>query len=81
MVLFLCQERLVKVNYAAGNVIESPRLELLQWLLAKVPAELEGVWFRVSRGDWYLNEWNQRHKLRQTYQDDRFSDWIWEGQT
>ncbi|KAE8969362.1 hypothetical protein PF005_g27829 [Phytophthora fragariae] len=81
VVLFLREKRLLKVNYAAGNVIESPRLELVQWLMENAPAELEGVWFRVSRGDWYMNEWVQRHSLTRTYQDDRYNDWTWQGQT
>lgn len=55
-------------------MIESPRLELEQWLLQNAPAELEGVWFRVSRGDWYMNEWMQRHNMSRTHQDDRYND-------
>ncbi|EGZ25184.1 hypothetical protein PHYSODRAFT_326245 [Phytophthora sojae] len=68
------EKRSLKANYAAGNVIESPRLELEQWLLQNAPAELEGVWFRVSRGDWYMNEWMQRHNMSRTHQDDRYND-------
>ncbi|POM57886.1 Hypothetical protein PHPALM_37543, partial [Phytophthora palmivora] len=76
VVLFLRDKRLIKVRCAPVNFIECPPFELLQWLLENEPAACEGVRFRLPRGHWYMNEWVQRHNLRQTYQDDRFNDWF-----
>ncbi|KAE9101478.1 hypothetical protein PF010_g14434 [Phytophthora fragariae] len=57
-----------------NSIIRLP-LELMQWLIAKYAANLNGCEFEVERCDWRFNEWCREINLRMAHQNEESVWW------
>ncbi|KAE8893371.1 hypothetical protein PF005_g11805 [Phytophthora fragariae] len=74
MVLFLESHRTEGCVLHRNSIIRLP-LELMQWLIAKYAANLNGCEFEVERCDWRFNEWCREINLRMAHQNEESVWW------
>ncbi|KAE9103952.1 hypothetical protein PF007_g14221 [Phytophthora fragariae] len=74
VVLFLESHRTEGCVLHRNSIIRLP-LELMQWLIAKYAANLNGCEFEVERCDWRFNEWCREINLRMAHQNEESVWW------